>query len=89
MKIWKWKLYPLDHQAIEMPAGAKLLDVQVQGAEVCLWALCDPDAPLELREIVTYGTGHSLPDDPGEYVATFQLEDGVLVFHVFETPKRT
>ncbi len=31
MRIWKWKLEATDVQTIEVPAGAKLLDVQAQG----------------------------------------------------------
>jgi hypothetical protein len=31
-----------------------------------------------------YGTGHDMPDDPGQYVGTFQMHGGALVFHLFE-----
>ena len=34
---------------------------------------------------VTYGTGHDVPDEPGQYVGTFFMNGGSLVFHVFET----
>lgn len=30
MQIWKWKIEITDRQTIMMPAGAKLLDVQMQ-----------------------------------------------------------
>ena len=30
------------------------------------------------------GTGNPMPDEPGEYIATFQMHGGALVFHAFE-----
>jgi hypothetical protein len=89
MRIWKWDLRVTDWQTLMLPAGAKLLDVQVQGeGMVCLWALCEHTAPKEPRHIAIYGTGEPMPDDPGEYVATFQLDGGLCVFHVFEDKSR-
>jgi len=84
MRIYKWMLDILDRQTVMMPRGAKLLDVQVQNATPCLWALCEPLAPKESRCIAIYGTGRLLVGDPGEYIASFQLSGGALVFHAFE-----
>jgi hypothetical protein len=60
------------------------MDVQMQGKECCIWALCDENAPKEPRHIAIYGTGNPVPDEAGEYVATFQTYNGELVFHAFE-----
>lgn len=84
MKIWKWEIEVTDTQIISMPAGAKLLDVQMQGKACCVWALCDEKAECEPRKLAIYGTGNPIPDEPGEYIATFQMAGGALVFHVFE-----
>ena len=84
MRIWKWPLEDVTTQEILAPQGAKFLDAQVQGGVVCLWGLCDERAPKEPRTIWIYGTGAKIPDEPGEYIATFQMYDGALVFHVFE-----
>jgi hypothetical protein len=87
-QIWKWALTP--NCAISMPIGAEVLCVQTQNNLPCLWALVSPD-PGELgyehRHFRTYGTGHYMPDNPGKYIGTFQLNNGVLVFHVFEGVK--
>jgi hypothetical protein len=85
MKIFKWVLTVTDKQSLLMPAGAKILDVQTQGDSCCLWALCDQNARQEGRYFAIYGTGNPTPDEPGQYIATFQLASGQLVFHVFET----
>lgn len=84
MRIWKYPLDLTDQQAPIMPQGAKLLDVQVQGPQLCLWALVDEKAPVSPRKIAIYGTGNPMPDQPGEYVATFQIHGGALVFHAFD-----
>lgn len=82
-QIWKYKLANLETQIIDMPAGAKILDVQIQNGTPAMWALVDPDATEPPRRFALYGTGWDMPDDPGEYVATFQMPNG-LVFHVFD-----
>jgi hypothetical protein len=84
MRIWKFPLAVTDRQTVLLPTGSKLLDVQMQGGACCLWALCDEDAPKHLRTIAIYGTGNPVPDEPGEYIATFQMHGGALVFHAFE-----
>jgi len=89
--IWKYPLETTDVQTVMMPKGAKPLTVAVQGSQVCLWALVDSEADPEARDFVIYGTGHPVRDvvkrDVGEvqtYVGTYQLDNGSLVFHVFE-----
>lgn len=84
MRIWKWTLNMTDVQTVEMPAAAKLLTVQLQGGMPQVWALCDERAPKEPRHIAIYGTGNPMPDEPGDYIATFQMHGGALVFHAFE-----
>lgn len=90
--IWKFPLEVTDYPVVKMPPG-KVLTVQTQGGQPCLWALVDPDGPVTERRFRVYGTGHAVKDRPSdsrqhrradEYVGTFQLYDGQLVFHVFE-----
>ena len=83
--IWKWTLQP--ETTIDMPHGAKLLAVQEQRGEPQLWALVDPSAKKYPRTFRVHGTGHDLTDEPGQYVGTFQMHGGALVFHVFEANK--
>jgi hypothetical protein len=85
MVIWK---YPLQgtRMEIEMPVGARLLAVQMQGTDPYLWALVNPENQRTRRRIAIYGAGHQMPADPGRYVGTFQvtLLLGDMVFHVFD-----
>jgi hypothetical protein len=66
-----------------MPIGARLLTVAVQHNEPQIWALVDPDGALVERRVLTAGTGHPIEGRP-PYVASYQLLDGALVFHVFD-----
>lgn len=85
MVIWKWKLGVVDLQTLELPAGSGLLTVQAQDDVPQLWTLCDDSTELkEKRQIAIYGTGNPMPNEPGEYIATFQLGGGKWVFHAFE-----
>jgi hypothetical protein len=85
--IQKYPLKPLTE--LYLPHGAEILTVQMQGNAPHLWVLADPQAPLERRQFHVYGTGTNVPDQPGRYIATFQMLDGQLVWHVFESTKMT
>lgn len=84
--VWKFTLRTIDLQVIALPAGARLLDVQMQHGDPQLWAEVDIDAPIEPRVFAIVGTGHPMPEPVGEYVATFQIVDFGLVFHVYAAP---
>ena len=85
--------YPLNVEAlptIKMPAGAQVLCVQVQKGAPCLWAIVDPDQPLEYRYFRVCGTGYGFGMDRtnSRYIGTFQLDEGAFVGHVFELERR-
>lgn len=82
--IWKYVLSP--GMPVRMPRGATVLHAAGQGDDLCVWALVDPQAPTEERRFDVYGTGHPCPapEALGRYVGTAHLNDGALVFHVFE-----
>ncbi len=71
----------LDPTDFEMPYGAKVIDAQIQGADICLWAICDPEEQKQTRRFAIVGTGHRLPSF-STHVATVQ--DGQFVWHIFE-----
>jgi hypothetical protein len=78
--------YPLNVGAVktEMPAGARVLSVQVQKDIPCLWAEVDTDNPSVYRSFLILGTGHQVPTGDVEYLGTFQLYGGDFVGHVYE-----
>jgi hypothetical protein len=81
--IWKFPLSVTDQVTIQVPEGAQILSLQVQGGIPCLWAKVNPDNPKKPMKIGIYGTGHEHQEIPGIFIATFQMEGGTLVFHAF------
>jgi hypothetical protein len=87
--MWKFKLegfvgYPF---VVAMPKGAIIRHVNTQDHTSMLWAECDPDAELETREFLWYGTGHTFnPNYVEHYVAT--LFEGPFVWHLYERKGR-
>lgn len=82
--IWKFPLQITDEQTLEIPKYSEMLAVQVQNGVPCLWARVDPTASKETRKIITHGTGHQVPPATGQYIGTYQVAGGDLVFHVFD-----
>jgi len=82
--------YPLRIGVTELnlPLDAEVLTVQTQNNEPMLWAIVDPDdSETEKRVFYMLGTGHRHPSSEFtdlEFIATIQLSNGELVFHVFE-----
>lgn len=72
-----------DEQSFDIPSDSKILCVQVQHGVPCIWVLVDPNVSKERKKIMIYGTGHPITED-GQYIGTFQVLGGSLVFHVFE-----
>ena len=80
-QIWKFELD--SDGEIQMPAGANILTVQTQNDKPMIWAIVDPQAPMETKKFTVLGTGWFVPPSTGVYIGTFQLQGGALVFHVF------
>lgn len=83
MTIWKYPLAITDRQTIDAPYGAKPLAVMIQNGVPCLWMQVDPVCSKVGHLVAIYGTGHTLPNGPGEYAGSFMIDDGTLVFHVY------
>jgi hypothetical protein len=84
--IFKYQLGFDEKQYVSLPKDAKILTVQVQKNNPCLWTLVDTENEIEKRRIEIYGAGHEIPNDGMErkYISTSQMYDGDFVFHVFE-----
>ncbi len=83
IRIWKYPIRP-DLNDIQLPVDAEFLCVGVQQEQPQLWVKLDKNKPLVTRRIRVYGTGHEVPNSPHKYIGTFFLDQGSLVFHVFE-----
>lgn len=83
--IYKYELSVTDRQILMLPVRAEVLTVQMQRGKPCLWARVNPEHRQKETRIHIFGTGHEMPADIElEYISTFQMHDGDLVFHVFK-----
>lgn len=84
-QVFKYALSVANSQRVNLPVGAEVLTAQMQGEVLCLWALVDSNfAHLTSERVIRiYGTGRPIHDE-GRYIATFQMNGGDLIFHVFE-----
>ena len=87
MKVFKCSIGVTDFQSVTLPKNAEILTVQVQFGKPCIWALVNPENKPEERKLRLVGTGHDISDDEARklrYIGTFQMHDGLLVYHLFE-----
>lgn len=68
---------------MEWPEVNRPLTVQVQHGIPCLWIAVDQASRVIWVRIRIFGTGHPGIEPDMDYVGTFQLHGGELVFHVF------
>lgn len=82
-RIWKFPTTVTAVDRVEMPRGAKLLHVGVQGQTIVnVWAEVDLDEPFTTRRLAHVTTGAEPPDTP--YVGTYHLVDGGFVGHIYD-----
>jgi hypothetical protein len=86
LTVWKFPIPITDNFEIEMPKSAACLTVQLQHDNPYLWALVDPTAESTKVKFRLAGTGHPIevPQEGLEYLGSFQLSGGDLVFHLFK-----
>lgn len=87
-QVWKYKLNLKDNPTVRMPAGAQPLSVGMQGDELMVWALVDPEREeqLEWLGFRVAGTGHPIEAvmESWKFMGTVQCRMG-LVWHVWLT----
>lgn len=79
--IWKYTL--LENDCV-IRKNARILSAGVQGDNIVIWALVDPDESPARRRFAIRGTGHTIDEyiEAGRFVNTVFM--GPLVFHVFD-----
>ena len=88
LKVFKYEV-SVDF-TLNLPKGAKPLAIQNQHGAVYLWALVDPSEPFSPRHFRLVGTGHLIEDNMDDltYIGTVQMDNGNLIFHLFEKEDR-
>ena len=82
-RIWKYPIEP-GYLELRLPVDSQILSVQVQSEQPFLWVLVNPEDRTVSRRFKAYPTGLPIEDESINYIGTFQLDGGKLVFHLFE-----
>ena len=81
---WKFELTPGICEK-KIPVGAKILHLNEQNGNVCIWALINPYADKEYRKFLTVGTGVEIPVEcENNYIGTSHTFNGKNVTHTYE-----
>lgn len=79
--------YPatLGYFRLDMPEGAEVLTVQMQGDNAVMWARVDEDRPKTTRLFALVGTGHDLKEvsDASQWGYIGTVQAGWTVWHLF------
>lgn len=84
--IYKYRLPIADITVLTMPYDHKLLSVQNQNGEICLWALSDPkEDEFRTRTFRIFGTGNESERLENTFDMQFlgTVQTGPYVWHVF------
>ena len=86
LKVFKYPIPINDDAVMELPEGSQILHIDSQQGQPMLWALVNPDAPMEKRRFRFAGTGHPITEDPDNLIhrGTFKMQGDALIFHIFE-----
>jgi hypothetical protein len=84
--VYKYAIPIKELFELEMPQGAKILDLQLQFGEPVIWAAVDPSQPMVKRKFGLLGTGGAVNFKLPKHVGTFQMHGGSTVLHLFELP---
>lgn len=93
--IYKYSIQD-DVTFLQLPESAKILSIQVQNGKPFIWALHDTTLPTFTWKFIVIGTGQEIEEsglDEKNYIGTFQMMEGLLVWHLFgyceETKKKS
>ena len=90
LRVLKYEIEIGDYFEIEMPNGAQILKAECQHNIPYLWVLADLERLSVKKTFRFAGTGHPINHrkDELQFVSTFQMEKGNLIFHIFEVIKQ-
>jgi hypothetical protein len=90
LKIFKYQLPADDYFSLQVPAGSRILSVDVQHGVPCMWVLVDPTNSPVTRRFRFAETKHPIEETVEQltFIGTFQMHEGNSVFHIFEITRR-
>jgi len=90
-QVWKYIIESGDFKSqltYDIPIGGKIIYVDEQFGNICIWVEVDITKETEKRSFVVYGTGHNIKVcNNKKHVGSVKLNKGALIFHVYERIK--
>ena len=86
--IYKYEIPFDDEFKVNLPTGAEIVSVQSQHNTPHMWCIVETTAPTRPTSFILHGTGHPMNGHEGKHLASFQINNGSLVFHLFEDTRR-
>jgi hypothetical protein len=80
--IYKYPIEITDEQTVSMPVGAQVLSAQMQGTQLCIWALVEVGNINCDRRVRIFGTGNTVKLD-GNWKFVDSVQERIFVWHVF------
>ena len=80
--IYKYPIEITDEQTVSMPIGARVLSAQMQGTQLCIWALVEVGNVNCNRRVRIFGTGNTVKLD-GNWKFVDSVQERIFVWHVF------
>jgi hypothetical protein len=80
--IYKYLLEITDEQTVSMPIGAQVLSAQMQGTQLCIWALVYSDNVNCDRRVRIFGTGNPVTLE-GDWKFVDSVQERIFVWHIF------
>lgn len=91
MKIFKYGIYPLDVQYLDLPTGSKIIHVGIKESNICIWCeVPNPDklSDTEQRYIRIFGTGHEIDNKLNLKFLGTVFQGEYYVWHIYEEIKK-
>ena len=80
--IYKYPIEITDEQTVSIPIGAQVLSAQMQGTQLCIWAMVDSTNFNCNRRVRIFGTGNPVELD-SNWKFVDSVQERIFVWHVF------
>lgn len=84
-RILKYQLHEQPVQYIDLPNESIILTVQTQNNTLQLWARVSDSPFVQTRKIKIFLTGEEYIHSNLIYLGTCQIDNGSLIYHIFES----
>ena len=89
--IWRQTINITDRQTLTHPGLRRVLAVDNSRNDLEAWGIAEvwfevaPGEPERSLDIIIVGTGHTVPDDAGDYIGHLIGDGGTFVWHLYTT----